>query len=192
MTAFDQVLSRHGLDPDDEDLAKDVETLLIRVPAVSAAPISTDAAAYLAQHGGALARTTVDQFDPVQVRRDQTTAAVSAAVTLHVDTLDRREMAGAIGVSPTRVTHLTREAKVLSVRLGRTPSYPRWQVSGGRLLPGLPAVIAAVPAGLHPMDLAGFMRTPQDELNGRTPIGHLIDGGDPADVAALLAVSDRW
>jgi hypothetical protein len=84
-----------------------------------------------------------------------------------------------------------------SVRSGRALRLPAWQFDADRRpLPGLAAVLAALPEGLHPREVEGFMTTPQSELvlddAPAAPREWLLHGGDPQVVASLAADLDRW
>lgn len=68
---------------------------------------------------------------------------------------------------------------------------PSWQFTGREPLPGLRS-LATPAAGLHPLIVAGFMHTPDPDLdldqNGRavSPLEWLTAGGEPSVVAGLL------
>jgi hypothetical protein len=83
------------------------------------------------------------------------------------------------------------------MRVGRSLRLPTWQFDDElRPLPGLAAVLAALPSGMHPREVEGFMTTPQDDLrvrgHNRSPRDWLLSGGSPAQVAAHAADLDRW
>lgn len=193
MTAVADVLAQYGIDNDDDDFARSLAASLAGIPGPNSAPLTPTAMSYLAEHGGEVAHRILAAFDPAAVHRAQVQTAVATETYLRAGSLTRAQIAAALQVTPTRISHLTAEGKVWVVRHGgRQVRYPAWQVHRGRLLPGLAAVVGAIPAGTHPLDVEGAMTTEQDETGGRTPVEHLADGGDPEPVAALIADLDRW
>ncbi len=72
------------------------------------------------------------------------------------------------------------------LRRGRERVFPAWQFPGGRPIPHLRDVLAALPGDLHPLDVATFMTTPRAALQGRAVADWLADGGG-ADPAIRLA-----
>ena len=69
---------------------------------------------------------------------------------------------------------------------------PGWQFHGDEPLPGLRAVLAALAPGLHPLEVAGFMTTPEADLEvaeeAVSPRDWLVSGGKPAAVAHLASL----
>lgn len=68
--------------------------------------------------------------------------------------------------------------------------------AGPREIPGIERVLAALPADLSPMSVAGFLSTPQGGLDrGRrelTPLEWLLTGGDVEAVVAVAKLYDRF
>jgi hypothetical protein len=103
------------------------------------------------------------------------------------------EAALLLGVDRSRVSQRITQGSLWAFAAGRSKRLPRWQFTAeGRLLPGLAALVAAIPRGLAPQTVAAFMTEPQPELADRTPSEHLVAGGDPSDVAELLAGLGLW
>jgi hypothetical protein len=63
--------------------------------------------------------------------------------------------------------------------------YPVWQFVGGRPVPGLRRVLAALPDGLHPLSVKAFMTAPVEPLEGMTPVDWLVEGGSVDAVVTL-------
>ena len=100
------------------------------------------------------------------------------------------EAARLLGISEGRVRHRIAGRDLLVLPAGRR-RLPRWQFTEDSVLPGLPKVLHALPAGEHPLAVLAFMTTPQPELviHGRavSPRDWLAAGGDPEPVAELGA-----
>lgn len=149
-------------------------------------PLTAHDQAYLREHGG-LPAITPERVAGARARR---LARTTAFVT---ESLSTAEVAGRLGVDPSRIRHMSADGALYAMRTGRQNRYPSWQFGDdGRPLPGLRAVLQALPPGLHPLEVRGFMTTPQPDyaVRGRelTPIQWLAAGGDPAVVADLA----RW
>jgi len=110
------------------------------------------------------------------------------------------EVSTGLGVSASRVRQKRLAGQLWAIEDGRTWVFPVLQFetgdSGGptRQIRGLDQVFKALPADLHPVAVAGFLRTPQlDLFQGRpmTPVEWLRDGGD-VDQAVAAAASIDW
>lgn len=102
------------------------------------------------------------------------------------------QAASMIGVDRSRISHRLSAGQLYALTIGGRRRIPTWQLYNGRELPGLGAVVAAIAPGMHPASVEGVMTTPQDELDGRTPVEHLASGGNAAKVADLIADLGRW
>lgn len=106
---------------------------------------------------------------------------------LFAATLSAAQVAELTHKSRSQVTRDLILHKLYGLRAGSHWRVPRWQFAGGAALPGLPIVVPVIPDHLHPTVVEGFMITPQDALDGRTPVDHLYSGGRPDLVADLVA-----
>lgn len=98
-----------------------------------------------------------------------------------------------MGVDRSRISHRLRQGTLWSFTLGRHRRIPRWQLMpDGDLFPVLAAVVGAIPAGLDPRTVNGFLHTPRPEFDDQPPVAYLASGGDPAPVADLLTDLGRW
>jgi hypothetical protein len=107
------------------------------------------------------------------------------------------EVGAVLGISDSRVRHRVHEGALYAFKAAHQLRLPRWQFDDGSPLPGLRVVLAALDPGLHPLEVTGFMTTPQSDLevleNAVSPRDWLIGGGDPAAVAALgAAIGAGW
>lgn len=140
-----------------------------------------------------------DSFDSVTqalahaslLARAEATSAAAAPV------LSAAQAAELLGVNVRTVHRRARDRTLYAVpreKPGRRNAlgFPAWQFVGGRGLPGLHAVLDQVLAhgqglgSMHPLSLEGLMTTPQEELDGRTPVEWLASGGDPQAVVSLV------
>jgi hypothetical protein len=189
---LDEVLARRGVALTGAEVVAEFDAALSRQAAAGAAPLTADEIEFLRRHGGEPARAVLDGWDATAARREDALAAVDQTAAAIQSSLGVAEAALLLGVDRSRVSHRLADGSLWAFRLGRSPRLPRWQFRDGRVLPGLDAVIPALPAGLAPLAVAAFMATPQPDLGGDTPVDFLAGGGDPALVAGLLADLGRW
>ncbi|MCV7286058.1 helix-turn-helix domain-containing protein [Mycolicibacterium wolinskyi] len=110
------------------------------------------------------------------------------------------EVAKGLGVSDSRVRQKRLAGELWAIPDGQSWVFPALQfeinADGGptRQVRGLDQVIKALPEGLHPVAIAGFLRTPQPDLvhdRPMTPVEWLRAGGD-VDQAVAAAVATDW
>ena len=110
------------------------------------------------------------------------------------------EVATGLGVSASRVRQKRLARALWAISDGQTWVFPVLQFETGdnggptRQIRGLDQVFQALPADLHPVAVAGFLRTPQPDLFHRrpmTPVEWLRDGGD-VDQAVTAAANTDW
>jgi hypothetical protein len=110
------------------------------------------------------------------------TAARMSAILADAGTVE--ETAKAMGVSTARVRQLLGERALFGVRTVDGWLVPRFQLQGDTPLPGLRAVVAALPAGIHPVAFHTWFTTPTGALRLEdapvSPRDWLASGG-PAD-----------
>src|SRR5690625_4530732 len=101
MTTIEDVFNRHfaGLTPAEVDAA------LSATPAVGATPLTADAAAYLAEHGGHDAKAAVAEYDAQRVGRARAVVAGQTLRDMLHTTVDLEQAAELLGVSRSRVSH---------------------------------------------------------------------------------------
>lgn len=194
LPALDDFLDRAGLPVTAEALLSALAQIgaqrLVGTSASSAAH-NDEETAVLARHSG---------VDPRPGAADRMRARTAAkSVLLYSGALSTNQVAEQIGRSPSRVRHLARERRLYTLPVDRRGGllFPAWQFTdSGQPLPGLAAVLRALPAGLHPLQVVGFFTTPSMELSlddetPLAPLEWLRDGGDEATVAALAAAHDE-
>jgi len=187
------LLDEFGVPGGESDFVTALRAALRREPRPGASTLSDAEAAVLAEHSGIDAAAAAQHSES---RR----AAVHAA-RIEFDLLRRsyttHDVAAKWGVDDSRVRHRVRNRALYGMRVGRSLRLPIWQFDDElRPLPGLAAVLAALPSGMHPREVEGFMTTPQDDLrmrgHKRSPRDWLLTGGDATPVAAHAADLDRW
>lgn len=104
------------------------------------------------------------------------------------------QAAGLLGVNPSRVRQrLTGHPRTLyGIKEGKAWRVPRFQFAGRKLIPGLAAVIGALPADLHPVTVRRWLTTPHPDLRvdraearSVAPLDWLRSGRAPEVVADL-------
>lgn len=107
------------------------------------------------------------------------------------EALTAKEAAELLEISDSRVRQLLGERRLYGVKVDGDWRLPRWQFVGNQPVPGLDRVLPRFSAGLHPLAVQGFLRSPKPELlignEEVSPLEWLISGGDPEPVAELAA-----
>ena len=113
--------------------------------------------------------------------------AISASLSLS-------EVAERLDLDVAEVRRRTSEGRLYAFTAHDEEHYPTWQFTNDAtapVLPGLAAVIAALPSDMHPATIRGFMSTPQRSarINGIpvTPVDWLMHARDPRLLAELLS-----
>jgi hypothetical protein len=184
------VLARHHAVVAESDVAAALDAGFregwLRPDPTPTAALSRDARAVLTKHGGLPASTR-------QAVRDNASRVMSRLAMEMSTALTTSQVAELLGIDPTRVRHRLSEGSLyaLPTREGRSRRFPAWQFDGGGVLPHLKRVLDALPAGLHPLEVAGFFSTRHDVLEvdeqSVSARDWLVGGGDPQPVVALAA-----
>ena len=118
------------------------------------------------------------------------TAARMAAILADAGTVE--ETAKAMGVSTARVRQLLGERALFGVRTADGWLVPRFQLLGDAPLPGLRAVVGALPPGIHPVAFHTWFTSPTGALRlddaPVSPRDWLASGG-PTDMVAAQAAA---
>jgi hypothetical protein len=187
------LLADFGVSGSESDFVSALRAALAREPRPGTSTLTDAEAAVLADHSGIDPATAARLGSPGQVAVDR--------ARVEFDLLRRsftaHDIAAKWGVDDSRIRHRVRNRVLFGVRIGRALRLPTWQFDDElRPLPGLSAVLAALPEGMHPREVEGFMTTPQADLRVRgrdvSPRDWLLTGGDAAQVAAHAADLDRW
>jgi hypothetical protein len=194
MPALDAFLDRTGIPVDATALLAALAQVgtqqLVGGPSPSA-PLTTNESSVLAQHAG-----VIPEADAAKRLRART-AAKSAM--LYANALTTAEVAEQTGKSSSRVRHLAQQGGLYSLPVDRRSGlqFPQWQFTEtGQPVPGLAAILQALPDGLHPLQVVGFFTTMAMELSpdgehGLSPLQWLCGGGDLDPVVELAATVNQ-
>lgn len=187
------VLARHRVSLNEEDVAVALECALMALSAPAAAPLTAAEIDYLTEHADPVAAEAIKSWNPQSEYDERAAAAATASSKVLGSTLGIDECAEKLGVDRSRISHRISAGVLYSfTAVGTRRRIPAWQFVGEDLLPGLGKVVRAIPAGAHPLDVSALMTTRQSELADRTPVEHLTSGGNPQPVVELLGALGRW
>lgn len=178
----------------EDDFAIELASDLAETPEASANGLTSDQESILVEHGGITRPSRADAASAARVSlralssnlAEQTRTSISvsqAAERLHVD--------------GSRVRHRLRDRALYGFKIGASVRLPVWQFGADDApVPGLRAVLAALPSDLHPLEVGGFMSTANPDLtiNGEpvSPRDWLEAGGDLTIVCEIAADLDTW
>ena len=115
--------------------------------------------------------------------------AAARYAAILADSADVAEVAERLGVTRARVRQRAVERTLLAIREDDEWRFPRGQFDGAAPIRGLPAVSLALPLGLHPVAVWGFLTEPSTDLpvddRAASPLEWLRSGGSPDPVAAI-------
>jgi hypothetical protein len=176
-----EYLQERGIELEESDLVSALDKLLgEHLVADTSAALTKDA------------EDVLDRIGPRPRPRavpSATAATVAEAIELLGSSRAVGQVAEDLGVDPSRIRHRVADGALYAVRIGRRLLLPAWQFNEGFPLPSLAAVMAALPPNLHPLEVAGFMTSPQEDLELRgtlvSPKKWLAGGGDPSTVIEL-------
>jgi hypothetical protein len=169
------------------------------VVALKFLPASRPSAASLTEDEARL----LDDADFVEDRDAFVAAGIEIAghlAHLAVTAFTADEVAAGLGVTASRVRQKRLAGELWAIPDGQTWLFPVLQFETGdnggptRQVRGLDQVFKALPSDLHPVAVAGFLRTPQPDLfQGRqmTPVEWLRGGGD-VEQAVTAAANTDW
>ena len=185
--ALKDTLAKAGLRVDAEEFLALVEEAARRL-----APANPEPAQYFtAGQREALTDVGLDLAHQREGEPDARARAVAAHAVLADSALTAAGAARALDVDPSRIRHKLAARRLTGWKDQGGWRLPAWQFADGGTLPGLDAVLAAVPGDQPALVVAAFMTTRQDDLliGGErvTPRQWLLAGGDPGPVAALAS-----
>ena len=179
MSALRSALARAGLRVEADEFLSLVEDAARRLSPVDPRPadyFSVDQRTALADVGLDLAPQRAGERDP-------RARAVALQAVLRDTALTVAGAAERIGVDASRIRHRLAAGRLAGWKDRGGWRLPVWQFTDADVLPGLEAVLAEVPADQPPLVVAGFMTTPQLDLEADgspvTPRDWLLAGGDP-------------
>jgi hypothetical protein len=162
------------------------------MPDAAASQLTAAEEAILREHGG----ITGPVGDDRAVRTAVLRSSSSNLAEQTRDSLSVEQAAKLLLVDGSRVRHRVRDRALFAFKIGAGLRLPTWQFHEHDHIPGLRPVLAVLPADLHPLEVAGFMTTPDADLAVAdvplSPRDWLIGGGDVRVVVELLEHSDAW
>jgi hypothetical protein len=134
---------------------------------------------------------TLKQSDPLAPARLRGIEAREKLIDLAGGTLSGEEVARALGLTRQAVDKRRRSRRLFAISLGkRGHRYPAFQLTDGRPLPGLDAVLAAL-RGHDAWTQLAFFVNGRPDLNGRSPIDALRRGDVHAVLRAAATVGEH-
>ncbi len=181
--SFDQVLTRHGLRADKQQVLRALDQSLDEaLSRHQSAPASPRRSALL-ERGGFRAATEHESLTVASRAAGDYAALVETALTT-------TQVAELLRVSESRVRQLTGRHRY-SALPGKPRRYPRWQFTDHGVFPNLDFVLPAADELLDPVSLWRFFVNPDPDLvlDGLeiSPRDWLAAGADPNRVRGLLA-----
>lgn len=185
-----EVLAPFGLDEREfvDELSRDLHA----APDSSASRLTEAEDSLLHDHGGIAAPVADDQ----SVRHATLRSSASNLVEQTRESLSVEQAAKLLMVDGSRVRHRVRDQALYAFKIGGALRLPTWQFHRHDSIPGLRTLLAALPAGLHPLEVAGFMTTPDGDLtvdnDAISPREWLVGGGELRPVVELIEHLDAW
>jgi hypothetical protein len=185
---LDEALDRAGIPVKGADLLAALAEIgagrLVQLP-LSGTPLNQHEAEVLARSSG----VNPDPGAPMRVRA----RATAAMAMQYAEAKSTGQVAADTGRSASRIRHMARERRLYALPVDRRRGllFPAWQFGpSGQPLPGLADVLAALPPGLHPLEVFGFFSTPTMELSldndtPASPLEWLLAAGDEQPVVEL-------
>lgn len=190
LPALTRLLEQVGMPDQEEQLVDSIVEALGKVRWSRTVPVSGSDAAFLRENAGLDDPSVLDSWTPEAEDALRAQSAAASAAQQLADTLNRDEIADALGIGPSRVSHRVRDGHLYAIRRDGKPRFPRWQVRDGAELPGLRTLVPVLEqTRLDPVSVSTFMAVPNDELDDHSPVDFLAGGGDPQRAVALL---DAW
>lgn len=180
-------------DVDEDDFADELARDLRAGPDAAASGLTAQEEVILAEHGGIVASLHADgrAVGRAMLRVSSSNLAEQTRTSMSVS-----QAAQLLHVDASRVRHRLRDRALYGFKIGAGLRLPMWQFHNGQPIPGLRAVLAALPADLHPLEVAGLMTTADFDLTvadePTSPRDWLTHGGDVDTVRELVAHLDTW
>ncbi|MFL6163292.1 MAG: DNA-binding protein [Jatrophihabitantaceae bacterium] len=176
----------------EEEFVEELSRDLHAAPDVSATRLTEADESILRWHGEIIA----PGGDANSVRRAVLRASSANLADETRESLTVEQVAKLLQVDGSRVRHRVRDRALYGFKIGGGLRLPTWQFTHHDAIPGLRAVLAALPTDVHPLEVAGLMTTPDPDLvvvgEPVSPRDWLIGGGDVGAVVAVVEDLDRW
>lgn len=185
-----ELLAPYGVLEDEfvDELSRDLRT----APDSSASRLTEFEESLLREHGGIAATVNDDS----SVRNATLRSSSSNLAEQTRESLSVEQAAKLLMVDGSRVRHRVRDRALYAFKIGGGLRLPTWQFDGQEPIPGLRTLITVLPAALHPLEVAGFMATPDVDLRVDerpvSPREWLVGGGDVRVVVELIGDLDAW
>jgi len=157
-----------------------------------ATPVSEPAAVLSKAELDALEETGLSTKPWVgDVAQDPLTKTIVDYMALIETGLSTAEAATMLDVDVSRIRQRIRDRSLFGVEYEGEWRLPRFQFERKKALPGLAEVLAALPAGLNPLDVATWFLEPNIDVEADeagtpvSPRAWLLHGGSPSTVARL-------
>lgn len=188
MTLTD-LLGRFGLG--EQDFVDALSRQLRARPAPDASRLTDAESTLIEQHGGLAGEPSQHQATKAALLSASDSLAAEIRGSLPVEAV-----ALLLDIDASRVRHRVRDGALYGFKIGASRRLPAWQFEDDAPIPGLRAVLAALPEDLHPLEVAGFMTTLIEDLAvadvPRSPRDWLSGGGAVAAVVELARDLDAW
>ena len=123
--------------------------------------------------------------------RDPLTRSITDYMALLETSYSTSQAARYLKVDASRVRQRLRENSLFGIDYDGEKRLPRFQFERGKVIPGLREVLAALPEGLNPLDVAEWFLSPnpdlevEDDKNPLSPRNWLLSGAPVEAVVAL-------
>lgn len=157
-----------------------------------AAPMPAGDVEYLLAHGGLSDTSKALLVNPngEELKRRRQRVAMSSRLCALEVSMSVKEAAQALGKDPSTVYRSYERLAGFSV--GGRRRVPCWAIHDGQELRRLSEIPTFIWRELHPLTVADIMSTPQESLEGNSPVDWLSTGGDVTPVVTLLEGHLRW
>lgn len=183
-TTVSDLFHARGIDLNERQALDLIDAALLGTPSAAPAPSPlalAEAAIY--DHAG--------MGEDREALQQQATDVAAQFIALLATAIPVADAAPRIGVSRSRMQQMISSRDVWAVRRGTRWAVPAVQFDGDTLLPGWAIVARALPEAAHPLEILGFLTTPQPELtlDGRPQSVRdwLRSGGSPLAAEPLAA-----
>ena len=186
-------LERLGLSLEPEEFEQLVAEAVRRMPPARR-PRDMDTTQLDPETRAALERGGLTFAPPPDLRQNPLASAAAKYAALLATARPVTEAARLLGVDPSRVRQRLGERTLYGVKTARGWRLPTFQFDldqPDRLVPGIGAVLAALPRDLHPVAVYNWLTLPDPDLTWQgepvSPLDWLRSGGDPETAAAIAA-----
>lgn len=188
--ALGALLAKHQIDLTVEEVLDELDSAFAAIP--WATTLSATEVDFLRMRAEPHTASVIETWSAGEERQTRARIAVRQLSSALSRSVSIKEAAAILRVNRSRVSRRISGKALWTFDLQGSRRIPRWQFLGDELLPGLEAIVPAIPRGTTPAVLDVFMHTPQADFDDRTAIEHLAAGGDPALVGGFIADLGRW